>query len=200
MSDTAVLWLGFVLGLRHALDPDHVVAITALSRPGVGPRHAAWLAVSWGTGHALATCGVGVLVVHAEVRPPPAFELVTTLLVAAMLILLGLGRLLAPSAPPPRPTARPLLVGLVHGLAGSAAIALVAATTITSHVMAWVYLALFGLSTMVGMALLSLVMSSALRWTVRPANAQWVSAIAGWLSIAIGVFVLLDAAAAAYAG
>jgi hypothetical protein len=84
---------------------------------------------------------------------------------------------------------RPALVGLVHGLAGSAGIALFAATTIVSRPLAAAYLALFGLGTMLGMVALTVVMARPLRWTMRREGPmkQGGVLLAALLSITLGL-------------
>lgn len=119
LTSAALLLLGFGLGLRHATDADHLVVISGLLQRGHSLRGAVRVAVLWGLGHSAAFIGIGLLVVLADRRLPPAFEALADLLVAGMLIVLGAAHLARAhtsciTATSPAP-ARPLLIGVVHG-------------------------------------------------------------------------------------
>jgi len=214
-----ILGIGFFLGMRHATDPDHVVAVsTIVSRERSIPR-AGWIGILWGVGHTLTILVVGAAIILFGVVIPPRLGLTLEFSVALMLILLGvlnltgamhwLSHRLSPTHPkhhgthshlhnhgdyahahphshgvaapgnvatehhgtevePPRwlraPFARlgifhslrPLLIGIVHGLAGSAAVALLVLGTIRESRWAVFYLLVFGLGTIVGMMLMTL--------------------------------------------
>jgi len=196
----SVLWLGVGLGLRHAIDAEHVVVVSALVQREPGLWRAARIAALWGTGHTAAFLGVGLLVVLAGVHVPASFEEAAEVLVAAMLIGLGLwnlralGRTAEPSMPARAPTARPLFLGLVHGLAGSAGIALLTATTIDSRAFAALYLALFGLGTVLGMVLLTMLLSRPIAWiAARGAFARnLTTGGAALVSVGLGIAIVLQ--------
>lgn len=102
----------------------------------------------------------------------------------------------APTPAPERPTsARPIAIGLVHGLAGSAGIAILTATTIDSRLLATLYLALFGLGTVIGMVVLTTALAWPMAWTMRKgANAaRFLRGGAALLSVGLGLFVAADA-------
>lgn len=203
MTGLSVLLLGIGLGLRHATDADHVVVVSALVQREQGVWRAARIAALWGAGHTIAFLGVGLLIVIAGVRVPAAFEVVAELLVATMLIGFGLWHLARgltkveslqlASTSTSTTYARPILIGLVHGLAGSAGIALLAATTIASRPLAAAYLGLFGLGTVIGMVVLTVLMSRPLSWTMRREGLlkQGVTILAALLSMMLGAIVLV---------
>ncbi|HTQ45457.1 MAG TPA: high-affinity nickel-transport family protein [Polyangiaceae bacterium] len=194
MNGLSVLLLGVGLGLRHATDADHVVVVSTLLQrePGVG--RAARVAALWGAGHTMTFLGVGLLVVLAELRMPRSLEGAAELAVAAMLVGLGLVHLLRKPRQGGSAYARPLAIGLVHGLAGSASIALLAATTIHSRAMATVYLGLFGAGTVAGMVLLTVVLSCPISWAVRAGGAmrRTVTGAAALLSIGLGLLIAVQ--------
>jgi hypothetical protein len=200
MTGLSVLLLGVGLGLRHATDADHVVVVTALVQREPGAWRAARIAALWGLGHSAAFLGLGLLIVMAGLRVPPAFERLAELLVAAMLIGFGawhLARSRAATAHEPAPStagaaARPVIIGLVHGLAGSAGIALLATATIPSRALAVAYLALFGLGTVLGMVALTVTLSRPIGWAMQRDDRwrQGATAAAAALSVALGVSVL----------
>ena len=188
MTGLSVLLLGVGLGLRHATDADHVVVVTALVQREPGAWRAARIAALWGLGHSAAFLGLGLLIVMAGLRVPPAFERLAELLVAAMLIGFGAWHLARSRAA----TAQPVIIGLVHGLAGSAGIALLATATIPSRALAVAYLALFGLGTVLGMVALTVTLSRPIGWAMQRDDRwrQGATAAAAALSVALGVSVL----------
>lgn len=204
MTGLSVLLLGLGLGLRHATDADHIVVISAMLQREPGPRRAAKVAALWGIGHTVAFLAVGVGVVALGLRLPPTFDRYAAMLVAAMLILLGgwhLRRSFSKSTEEPSKaaehamTARPVAIGLVHGLAGSAGIALIAATTIDSRLWAAIYLMLFGLGTIVGMVILTMLLSWPLTWTIRQNGRapRVLGGIAALCSVLLGLYFVYEA-------
>ena len=213
MTLFAILALGFFLGMRHATDSDHVIAVTTIVSRARSARAALWVGALWGLGHSATILIVGGAIVLFGWVIPPRLGLSMEMSVAIMLILLGainlsgaLSRInqLARShrhttdvdeSPVPhlhaRGALRPLVIGVVHGLAGSAAVALLVLTTIKSAGMALVYLAIFGAGTVAGMMLLTLAMAlpiSAL--SRRFENVEQLTArVTGLVSIAFGLFL-----------
>ncbi len=198
MTDLAVLLLGIGLGLRHATDADHVVVVCALVQREPGVWKAARVAALWGAGHTLSFLALGLLIVLVGVRVPDAFERGAELLVAFMLIGFGVWHLAhdrfvgTARAVPGAGAARPVAIGLVHGLAGSAGVALLAVTTIGSPADAVMYLGLVALGTVIGMVALTIVMSRPISWTMRREGhlKNAVTLLAALVSIALGVTLL----------
>src|SRR5215831_19350602 len=196
-SIALILLLGFVLGMRHATDPDHVVAITTIVAKQRGIAKAGLIGALWGLGHTCTIFIVGACIILFGVTIPPRLGLSMEFVVASMLILLGLlnltgilrrlqerfmgnsipraakgelsnagsssiiGRLGAYSV------FRPLIIGIVHGLAGSAAVALLVMTTIHNPWWAIAYLLLFGMGTVAGMMLITALISMPIVWSQR---------------------------------
>lgn len=161
--------LGFVVGMRHALEADHVAAVASLAVRGAGSAGTARLGALWGLGHAAAIMVVGGAVLLGGAQLPRSWPLVFESMVGLMLLALGIDALKwrqtdavggAPSVPPQR---RALLVGIVHGMAGSAALVLLMAGTAQSTMLGLLQLALFGVGSIGGMVLLSLALSLSLR-------------------------------------
>lgn len=165
MSALALLGLGFLLGMRHATDADHVVAVSAVVTRERSLRAAAPIGLLWGVGHTFTILLVGGAIVLFGLVIPPRLGLGLEFCVALMLIALGALNLRAA-----RPThqqlhaarclstlggLRPLAIGLVHGLAGSAAIALLVLGSIRDAASGVLYLVLFGAGTLVGMLLIT---------------------------------------------
>lgn len=146
-----------MLGMRHATDSDHIVAVTAIASRERSVSKAAWLGAVWGFGHTLTLLLVGGAIIAFKIAFSPRVGLSMEFCVAIMLIILGLLNL---SEVRPRSaslsTKRPFFVGVVHGLAGSAAAVLIIVPLIPDPRWAAVYLIVFGLGTVVGMTLITL--------------------------------------------
>jgi len=228
-----VAGVGFVLGLRHALDPDHVVAVTTLASQKTGARRTSLVGAFWGLGHALSLGVVGGAILALRLKVPPAASHALEAVVAVMLVLLGtlaLRRALRwrlhahphqhdgtthvhfhahPRAEtqshlhrhPFQGGLRPFLVGLVHGLAGSAGLALLALTAAPTLGAGLLYLAIFGVGSIAGMLLLSALMSVPLAYVeARYASLhRAVQVAAGAVSVAFGLYLLWEHAAGAAA-
>jgi hypothetical protein len=208
--------LGSLLGMRHALEPDHLAAVTTLVTGERGGYKAAFLGACWGFGHtvALIAAGTVLVVLRAEmpVRAADAFEFG----VALMLIGLGLRAIyLAARQGPAGPAhvhhhghtthvhegasahvhigtwtlaRRPLLVGAVHGLAGSGALTALVLATLPTTAARLTYMIVFGLGSTLGMATLS----GLLGWPLARAGrhrglARALSLTVGFASTALGV-------------
>jgi hypothetical protein len=211
MTLWTVLGLGFMLGLRHATDADHVVAVSTIVSRSRTLRSAVLIGMLWGLGHTVTILIVGGAIVVFNLVVPPSMETALELCVATMLIVLGGINLYgavferhAHATPAgteasqgERPMSlRPLFVGIVHGLAGSAAIALLVLTTIQDVVRALLYLGIFGAGTIAGMALLTLLVVV----PVAAASRRYVSidrylaGVTGAASFAFGTMLALRAA------
>jgi hypothetical protein len=245
----AIVLLGFFLGMRHATDPDHVIAVTTIVSRERSMLHAALIGALWGLGHTVTIFAVGSAIILFNLTIPPRLGLSMELSVGLMLILLGvmnltglmrwaiewitirrlglgahshviLGRRMIHShdddadedrsaesefalrrVPEWCPEwvktlglfhfARPLTVGIVHGLAGSAAVALLVLTTIHRPSWAMGYLLIFGLGTIAGMMLITAAIAFPFAYTMqRFARLNRGLAIAsGMLSVGFGFFL-----------
>lgn len=190
-SLTAIL-LGALLGLRHATDADHLAAVTAIVARERSLARAARVGALWGVGHTLTLLAVGGAIIFFRLVIPPRVGLGLEFAVALMLIVLGYTNLRTPRASEAERTMlRPFLVGTVHGLAGSAAVALLVLATIRNTLPALAYLTVFGLGTILGMVLAT-VMIAAPAMRLGAESDRWnrgVRLTAGALSIAIGVML-----------
>ena len=216
MSGLAILAIGFVLGMRHATDPDHVIAVSTIVSRERSIVKAGWIGILWGVGHTVTIMVVGAGIILFDLAIPTRVGLTMEFSVGLMLILLGVLNLtgamtwiserFSPAHPqltgshahvhehdsqvhlhwhshsprkehhgesltPPEwmgggsnglgvfHTLRPLFVGLVHGLAGSAAVALLVLSTIREPKWAVLYLLIFGVGTVAGMMLITAAIS-----------------------------------------
>lgn len=197
-SITSAAILGLLLGLRHATDADHVVAVTAIVSGERSLTRAARIGVLWGVGHSITLLAVGGIIVAFRLVIPPRIGLGLEFGVALMLILLGFSNLrnsVSPAEAHEHQSAfrglRPFFVGIVHGLAGSAAVALLVLATIRDTAWALAYLAVFGVGTIVGMMLVTVLLAApALYATRRVTQLQrGLRLAAGTLSVVFGLLL-----------
>ena len=190
-----VVLLGFLLGMRHATDPDHVVAVTTIVSQQKSLARAARTGVLWGIGHTATIILVGgaIIVLKVQLSAIPArVGLSLEFAVAAMLIVLGLLTLAGGEKRVADSTARPLTVGFVHGLAGSAAVAtLPQVALIPNPLWALAYLGVFGVGTIAGMLLITVsIAAPSLLATQRFAGLnRSLRIVSGLASIAFGLFL-----------
>jgi high-affinity nickel-transport protein len=246
----SIIALGFFLGMRHATDPDHVIAVSTIVSREREIGKSAWIGVFWGIGHTLTIFAVGAAIILFDVAISPRIGLSMELAVGLMLILLGVinvvtffrelpltnQRVETPVSSQPevvhshahshgdfihthshthgpqahvhggqnpvawldrmllrfklyRPV-RPLIIGIVHGMAGSAAVALLVLATIRDPRWAVAYLLVFGIGTIAGMMVITMSIAS----TFRLARGKQVflrrlAMASGVLSLGFGIFV-----------
>ncbi len=200
----SLLILGMLLGLKHALEADHLSAIAALAARSASTRDTLRVALAWGAGHAAALALGGTALIALGVALPDKLGHFFDLAIGATLVALGLGvllRLRRDRAPPhshdaPAQTAtlrRSVLVGAIHGLGGSGAVMVVWLPLTHSGVRAFGYLMVFGAGTILGMALLSLLVSLPFKLSSR--YLQWATrgleAALGLANVGLGCWIAL---------
>ncbi|MEM9554042.1 MAG: HupE/UreJ family protein [Acidobacteriota bacterium] len=164
MHVVSLLGVGFVLGTRHAFEPDHLVAVSTLAtRPG-GLRGALWLGTAWGFGHTMSLGVALLLLVALDLRLPSSVSHAAELGVAVLLIGLGALTLWAQrrgwqeadaSQHTPRTTHHSFGFGLIHGLAGSGTLLVLIAATAATGAEKLAFFVPFGLGTIGGMLVVS---------------------------------------------
>jgi hypothetical protein len=193
-----LLGVGLLLGVRHATDADHVVAVAALASREKRAPVISKLGAMWGAGHMLTVFGVGGAIIALGLVVPPRVALVFELAVGLMLVAIGALNLVGSGKTvTPRSAARSFGVGMVHGLAGSTAIALMILATIRDVGAALAYLVVFGLGTVAGMVTVTLAMSVPMMLVTRADAVQrHVGRVAGLVSVAFGFVVIWRTVAA----
>lgn len=204
MSLALGLLFGLLLGMRHAVEPDHLAAVSTLveARPA---GSTAVLGAFWGIGHSLSLLAVGCVLAAFQARLPGPASAAFEVLVAVMLVGLGLravrragqSRATGP-APPHRahgrvgrwPVAwRPLFVGIVHGLAGSGALTALVMAELPTFGTRLAYIALFGAGSIAGMAFLTGIAGWHVRRIGRSARtARGLALVTGTVSMGLGTW------------
>jgi high-affinity nickel-transport protein len=191
LSSISILLLGFLLGMRHATDADHVVAVTTIVSEECSVRRASGIGALWGIGHSITILLVGGAIIAFRLAIPPRLGLALEFSVALMLIALGLITLGGRRVGSVQSMARPVAVGVVHGLAGSAFVALVVLAAVPETWVALVYLALFAAGTIAGMAVITAVIAvpSALSAKRFVGVQRYVQIASGVASLAFGLIL-----------
>jgi high-affinity nickel-transport protein len=202
---TAVL-LGLLLGLRHAADPDHVIAVSAIVARHRRPSAAARVGFAWGLGHGLTVLVAGGALVLLQLAVPERLAFGLEGVVGVVLIALGVANLRRAGRSPhahdadadalagARSSAGSFGLGVVHGLAGTAALALLAVAAMPTPAAAVVYLGVFAVGTTLGMVAVSLGLGGPLGWAVaQPRGRRAVAFGTGALALAFGGWMLAAA-------
>lgn len=204
MSLPFLLLMGFLIGMKHATEPDHLAAVATLASGQQTLAQTMRQGVAWGVGHTITLMLFGGMVLVLGKSIPPSLEQALEFAVALMLIALG-ADVLAPSASkalrqsqphthahvhPQRLPLRALTVGMMHGLAGSAALILLSLDAVQSYGLGLVYITLFGLGSILGMALFSVAIAVPLRLSAT-ARLAWlhkgITAAVGAFSCLLGI-------------
>ena len=227
------LGLGFLLGLKHALDADHLIAVATIVNERKGIRHASMIGALWGLGHILALVIAGTLVLGLRLQIPDNVASIIELLVAMTLIVLGVqllwkvhrGAILHIHAHEhdnhvhihphihdqgaashahrnsnivhhhgQAVNKKPFFIGLLHGMAGSASLLLMTVATIPSLSFGLLYIGMFGIGSLGGMVVMSILMS--LPFSLMNKNfrnvAHTLSTITGLVSVGFGILLTLQ--------
>jgi len=197
LSALGLSLLGLLLGIRHAVDPDHVVAVAAIATGQRSIRRASAIGAMWGVGHTFTILLVGGAIIVFRIAIPPRLGLAFEFAVGIVLIVLGVANLVSRAEPTPSQTAaRPLVVGMVHGLAGSAAVALLVLAAVSDPRWAIGYLLLFGFGTIVGMILVTtaIALPAAYAATRVTSLRRYLVLASGAASVIFGVLIAVQLA------
>jgi ABC-type nickel/cobalt efflux system permease component RcnA len=224
ISPWAILFLGFILGMEHASDADHVVAVSTMVNRSRRLLSAARVGVMWGLGHTFAILLAGLAILLLKLSIPYKVAQGAEFTVGIVLVILGAlvlrdvararqWRLHRHPHDHPREEhrhlhihteaevhrhrhgLRPFLIGIVHGLAGSAALTLLVLSTIDSTLWGIVYILVFGLGSILGMMFFSGIIGLPFVLTSGNRFARFQSGIklaAGVLSMGLGVGIMLQ--------
>lgn len=193
MSILGSLEVALALGMRHAFEADHVAAVGTLIDQAPRPLAVAQVAARWALGHGVTLLSAGLLLVLTGARLPTRFELGAELAVAALLVVLGVLRLMARRFARRGLARGAFAVGLVHGLAGSGPMVLLAVSTLGTGSHALLYLALVSLGTLLGMLGIAGAFSFPLaQVSGRERALRAVEVVAGLASIAAGARIAAE--------
>jgi ABC-type nickel/cobalt efflux system permease component RcnA len=224
VTPLATLGLGFILGLKHAFDSDHMIAVSTIVTREQSPWRSLWIGLFWGLGHTVTLLLVGLVVLGMKQQIPAPVEMSLECLVGVMLVGLGLATLtdwwrrrvhvhshhhdgtahvhfhahagdVGHSHPHRlRLGVKPLVIGMIHGLAGSAALMLIVLASIPSPTLGLAYIGIFGAGSILGMGLVSVLLGFFFSYALpRLDNVnQTLRFATGALSAAFGAWIVID--------
>jgi sulfite exporter TauE/SafE len=225
LSTVSVLSFGFLLGLWHAKDPDHLAAVSTIVAEKKNLLSSTIIGGFWGLGHTLALLGVGALVVFLKLQISETTEARLEGLVGLMLVLLGLNALRKLRAKSKvhvhahehegrlhthvhvhadeskevthhfeKFSPRSIVIGMVHGLAGSAGVMLLILPTIATPAIALLYIVIFGVGSIAGMMLMSLLIGLPMHITAGRFEAvnKSILGLSGMFSFGLGLMIIYD--------
>lgn len=225
MTDASLLtalFFGFLLGIKHALDADHVVAVTTIVSRSSSLRRSMLVGLSWGIGHTFTLFAVGFLVLVFKLTIPDRLALSMEFVVGVFLVLLGvpLVKQLITNRPhvhwhqhedkghlhghshddtpehDHRHIRRPLLMGMIHGLAGSGALTILVLGAMSSVAQGLFFLLVFGIGSILGMMLFSGLIGLPFKFTAGRSQRLnlWIRGVAGIISVVLGFFIMWQVA------
>lgn len=216
---SALMWaIGFVLGLEHSLDADHVVAVSTILSNCRNLRRSLILALSWGLGHTITLFFAGLFVLALRIMIPESVGRLFEFAVGIMLILLGISVVKAliadkihlhrhahgeythahfhsHSATESHNHAhKSLFAGVLQGMAGSAALMLLTLSTVNSVTLGLIYILIFGIGVILGMLIIGGLIGSLLIFAAVHLNKihEMIRAITGLASICLGTFIIIE--------
>ena len=216
----SLLGFGFLLGIKHAFDADHIAALSAIVSKNEPIKSSSLLGMFWGFGHTISLLVVGLVILLLKISIPEKIVLSLEFIVGIMLVLLGINVVMAINknkihfhkhihgkeehihvhshklkknhAHEHTTLYQSLSIGLIHGLAGSAAITLFVLTTIKSFWIGMIYMLTFGIGSMAGMIMVSSIIS--LPFIIISSKFKKIHKImdvsAGLISIVMGLSIL----------
>ena len=218
----ALLSVGFVFGMKHALDADHLAAISTIVSERKNWFSSSIIGGLWGIGHTISLFAAGAIVLFLKIQISPRLENILESCVGLMLVGLGVSALwrlrrgsklhlhqhphgervhlhphfheqdLPTEASHHTVGKRPLLIGLIHGLAGSAALMLLVLSSIPTALIGMIYIAVFGTGSIIGMMLISSLIGLPFHLTSSRFKMANLSAriLAGIFSVGCGLMII----------
>jgi sulfite exporter TauE/SafE len=223
LSTITVLAIGFALGLQHATEADHLAAVSTIVSEKKNLFTASIVGGLWGIGHTISLFAVGILVVFLKLQISESLEARLEGCVGIMLVLLGLNALRklfqaskvhihshehdghlhthihahgskTAEVSHHRLSPRSVLIGMVHGLAGSAALMLLVVPTIPSPGIALLYILIFGVGSIGGMMAMSFLIGLPFHFTAGRFDVlnKGIRLVAGVFSFGLGASIIYE--------
>ena len=212
-----VLGLGFILGLEHAFDADHVVAVSTIVSEYKSINKSSKIGAFWGLGHTLTLLLVGFIILTFKLKIPQKLALSLEFAVGIVLVALGINVLYKlykkkmhmhehqhgifkhahyhshKDIKHHDHAFKSFFIGMIHGLAGSAALMILILATIDNFYSGIFYILLFGIGSIIGMILISAAIGIPFIITSRFKNMHKITRVlAGTISIFLGSFIIVD--------
>lgn len=186
------LFLGLILGIKHAFEADHVIAVSTIASEQKNPFKTILIGILWGVGHTATLLVVGIFVLLLKITIPQSLNILLEGVVGVMLIVLGIKVFKNDSSNHFPNYKIPILVGFVHGVAGSGVITLLVLATMQSVLEGLYYILIFGIGSILGMTIMSFIIGLPFLYSKKklPQLENSLRRGAAILSIIFGLFVI----------
>jgi sulfite exporter TauE/SafE len=214
----SILAMGFVLGIKHAIEPDHVIAVSTIASRSKKLWHSTLSGVFWGIGHTATLFIIGIILILMKGEIPNIWAMSLEFLVGIMLVYLGITSILSFNKTPVHKHAdgkvhkqlltqndtgesqnkeitytKSMMIGFVHGLAGSAAMVLLTMSTAKSVLEAVIYIIIFGAGTIVGMLFFTTILGIPFVLSAKKVNInKTLIQITGGISTVFGIYYMYN--------
>lgn len=186
------LALGFILGIKHSFEPDHVIAVSTIVSEQKNPFKAMLIGTFWGFGHTFTLLIIGIAVLLLKLSIPEKLTLFMEGLVGIMLVILGIRVMVKGKQFHIHKHHVSFLAGIIHGIAGSGVLMLLVLSTIPTFIEGLFYILIFGLGSTLGMSVMSFIIGIPFSYSFAgfpqlEKNLRFTAAV---LSILFGLFVI----------
>ncbi|MBU8880696.1 sulfite exporter TauE/SafE family protein [Bacillus sp. FJAT-29790] len=206
----SVLALGFILGIKHAIEPDHVIAVSTIASESKKLWQASLAGVFWGIGHTATLFIIGLILIIFKNDISDKWSLSLEFLVGIMLVYLGLASILSikkrkkhihqhsdnqesTSFSKKRSYFRSLIIGLIHGLAGSGAMVLLTMSTVHTVWQGALFIIVFGVGTIAGMLMFTTVIGIPFVISKKRVETRYTLILTtGAISAVFGIYYMYD--------
>ncbi|MEK3884737.1 urease accessory protein UreH [Paenibacillus sp. PL2-23] len=200
ISLLSLLFLGFILGIKHAIEPDHIIAVSTMVGKHKKLLRSTLTGVFWGIGHTATLFVVGMLLVLLKGELSDSLAMSLEFLVGIMLVYLGAKNLIPSKGSFASQKGdvngsmwRVTIIGFVHGLAGSAALVILTLSTVSSIWECALYILVFGIGTITGMLVFTTILGIPFVYgsSNKPLSAS-LTRIAGTVSFVFGLYYMYN--------
>lgn len=223
MGFLSILALGFVLGIKHAIEPDHIIAVSTIASQSKKLSRSTLAGVFWGIGHTATLFIIGIILIFMKGEIPEKWAMSLEFLVGIMLVYLGVttvfslknihvhqheydgeehkhihshihsGKHEHQHQHKNVSYLKSMLIGLVHGLAGSGAMVLLTMSTVKSVWEAAIYILIFGVGTVIGMLFFTTIIGIPFVFSAKKISLnKTLTQITGSISIVFGIYYMYN--------
>jgi sulfite exporter TauE/SafE len=212
VSFLSILALGFVLGIKHAIEPDHVIAVSTIASQSKKLFRSSLAGVFWGIGHTATLFIVGIILLIMKGQIPEKWTMSLEFLVGIMLVYLGISTITSikkihvhqhehdsetinqhGNQQKNLSYIKSMVIGLVHGLAGSGAIVLLTMSTVKSVLESAIYILIFGFGTVIGMLFFTTILGISFIFSAKRLRLnKTLTQITGVVSTVFGIYYMYN--------
>ncbi|MDR4946622.1 urease accessory protein UreH domain-containing protein [Neobacillus cucumis] len=202
ISYISILFLGFILGIKHSIEPDHIIAVSTMVSKSKKLSRSTLTGVFWGIGHTSTLLIVGMILVLMKGELSDKWAMSLEFLVGIMLVYLGMKNMIVDRKKDSHQEAhnhekasliKITLIGFVHGLAGSAAMVLLTMSTVSTVWECALYILIFGVGTIIGMMSFTTIIGIPFVYSKKSINLdRSLTRLAGSVSFLFGIYYMYN--------